>query len=198
MRTRRLPHAGFTLVEVLVALSVFAVVSALAYTGLARALETKDRLDKERAFWSQMSLAFVRIDQDLAAARSRSALDADGTPLPAFAGKSGADQASLEFTRSATPGLGAPGLQRVGYEISDHTLWRVTWSAVDRSPATRPTRSALINDIDGFSVRFHGEAGATSGIWPAGKVLEELPRGLEMTLTIPGRGAFSRAFFIHD
>lgn len=200
MKSRRsLSTSGFTLVEILVAISVFAVVSALSYAGLARALQTKERLDAERAFWSQMSLAFVRMDQDFSEARARGARDGDGVTLPAFmANASAADQAGLEFTRSGTPGVSARGLQRVGYEVIDHTLWRVTWPSVDRAPGGTPERSALVTDVDAFHVLLHSRGGESSKLWPASNGGDELPKGLEMTISIPGRGAFTRAFFIHD
>ncbi len=180
------------------ALSVFAVVSVLSYTGLVRALDTKERLERERSFWSQMSLAFVRMDQDFSEARGRGVRDGGGAALPAFmANASAADQSGVEFTRSAPLGLSARGLQRIGYEVTDHTLWRITWPTVDRAPGAEPTRSALIADVDGFHVLLHGRNGATTKLWPAGAGVDELPNGVEMTVSIPGRGAFTRAFFIH-
>ena len=40
--------AGFTLLEVLVAVAIFAVMSSLAYAGLAHMLEGRDRIESER------------------------------------------------------------------------------------------------------------------------------------------------------
>lgn len=197
MKRRRF-QAAFTLVEVLVALLVFAVVSALSYTGLAHALETKDRLDRERAFWSQMSLAFVRMEQDFSEARPRTARDGDGSAMPAFRLRSATGRTEIDFTRASTPGLAGHGLERVGYRLSSGTLWRLTWPSIDRSPGVQPAESALLTDVESFDMRAHGQNDVVVAAWPADKNLEDLPRGVEMTVSLKGKGAFTRAFVVHE
>jgi len=67
-RTR---SAGFTLLEILVAVGIFALFSAMAYGGLIRVLDTRDRLDAERDYWRGLTMSFLQIEDDLAHARDR-------------------------------------------------------------------------------------------------------------------------------
>ncbi len=69
---------GFTLLELLVAVAIFAVVSAFAYEGLSQALKARRRLDHERRFWQGLAITFSELKQDLAQARPRPVRDAAG------------------------------------------------------------------------------------------------------------------------
>ena len=56
---KRLPR-GFTLLEILVALIIFAVVTLIAYRGLDQVAQVKLRLDHEAAYWRETNLVFDR------------------------------------------------------------------------------------------------------------------------------------------
>jgi general secretion pathway protein J len=94
---------GFTLLEVLVAVAIFAILSTLAYGGLTHVLETRNRIEIEREKWRSLTLAFAQLEDDLAQVRSRSVRNIDGTTLPALKGQPVDSRAlgepSLEFTR---------------------------------------------------------------------------------------------------
>src|SRR5437868_2538676 len=95
---------GFTLLEVLVAVAVFSVFSVLAYAGVTRIIEGRDRVEAERERWRTLTLAFAQMEDDLAQARPRSVRDTTGlNPLPAFAGQPvdprPLGDPSIEFTR---------------------------------------------------------------------------------------------------
>src|SRR5204863_8357635 len=71
--------SGFTLLEVLIAVAVFAIFSAMAYGGLMRLLDDRERVDAERAFWRETALGFHRLKQDFSLARNRAVRQNDGT-----------------------------------------------------------------------------------------------------------------------
>ena len=96
--------SGFTLIELLVALVIFGIFAVLAYAGLARLLDNRERLTAEQRVWQQLSQAFLRISDDLEHARARPVRDAAGVQLlPAFVGRPFDSRAlaepSLELTR---------------------------------------------------------------------------------------------------
>jgi general secretion pathway protein J len=57
-------EGGFTLLEVLVALAIFALASVIAYSGLDSVASTKSALDKEIRFWRELGLVFDRMETD--------------------------------------------------------------------------------------------------------------------------------------
>ncbi len=72
---------GFTLVELLVALAIFALVAAFAYRSLAAMLETRQALERETRKWRDASLLVGRLERDLAAVLDRVARGSSGTEL---------------------------------------------------------------------------------------------------------------------
>src|SRR5581483_2743243 len=114
--TPRRRTGGFTLVEVLVAISILGVVAAISYTGLSRALDAQQRINGERVFWKNLSLTFVRMEDDLAQACPRAIRDASGEYSPPFlALPFSGDGTLMEWTRrGVAPGSGRRcDLQRV-------------------------------------------------------------------------------------
>ncbi|MEW6330099.1 MAG: type II secretion system minor pseudopilin GspJ [Pseudomonadota bacterium] len=198
------PHRGFTLLELLVAIGIFAMISAIAYGSLTRMMADRERLQAEQAFWSRLSLTFARMEEDLSQARERSVRDVIGFTQPAFRGQPtdtrAASPPSVEFTRGGvlTFGDGARSdLQRVAYRLDDGTLKRLIWPVLDLGPQTEPAETPLLNEVEEFRVRFYAPAGAWLDVWPSAGINEILPRGVEVKLTLKGRGEFTRFFLVN-
>src|SRR4051812_20313935 len=64
---------GFTLVELLVALAIFALLTAFSYRGLNAMLESREALQKESRKWRDVTLAMGRLERDVAAVLDRPA-----------------------------------------------------------------------------------------------------------------------------
>jgi general secretion pathway protein J len=195
---------GFTLLEVLVAIGIFAMLSVMAYGSLASVIDSRDRVQAERQFWQTLDLAFQRLDDDLAQARVRRGRDLDGTVLPALRGQPTDTRAlgppSLELTRGGVLVWGdglRSDLQRVAYRLADGTLTRLTWPVLDRAPPVLPLESPMLTRVEEFRVRFMNASGGWVDIWPIPGNNEELPKGVEITLTLKERGAYTRRFLVH-
>lgn len=195
---------GFTLLELLVAIGIFALISAIAYGSLTRLMVDRERLEAEHNFWRSLSLTFARLEEDLSQARERSVRDVIGFTQPAFRGQptdtrsTGAP--SVEFTRGGvlTFSDGARSdLQRVAYRLVDGTLKRLTWPVLDLGPQTVPLETPILSNVEEFRVRFYAPAGAWLDLWPAQGINEILPRGVEVKMTLKGRGEFTRLFLVN-
>lgn len=195
---------GFTLLELMVAIGIFALVSVIAYGSLDRLLGDRQRLDAEHEFWRTLSLTFARMEDDLSQARERSVRDAIGFPQPAFRGQPTDTRAtglpSLEFTRGGVLTFDSgprSDLQRIAYRLVDGTLKRVVWPVLDQGPETKPQEQPLISHVEEFRVRFFSPAGVWLDQWPSEGISDVLPRGVEIKLTLTGRGEFTRLFLIN-
>ena len=205
MKAFRRAVRGFTLIELLVALLVFGVFSVLAYTGLSRLLNERDRLTTEQRSWTELSQVFLRISDDVAQARVRGPRDEAGIGmLPPMVGRPYDSRAladpSLELTRGGelNYNLGAESdLRRVAYRLKEGKLYRITWPSLDRAPTTKPLESSLIGDVDTFEVRFCDNTRNCVTTWPVGGATVGLPPAIEVTLAVKGMGSFKRLFLVN-
>jgi len=203
-RTR---SSGFTLLEVLVAVGIFALFSAMAYGSLLRILDTRDRLETERDYWRTLSLSLMQIEDDLAQARPRTVRGPDGLERPAFRGQAVDSRAlgepSLEFTRGGQVVLGngaRSDMQRVGYQLRDGALSRLVWPALDQPVVSEPRAAPLIEHVEELRVRFYAQPNGWVDSWQASTQTgapiapSALPLAVELTLKIEGRGEIVRVF----
>lgn len=202
--THTIKNRGFTLLEVLVAIGIFALFSTMAYGSLTRLLENRERVEAERLFWRELALTFGRMQDDFAFARNRPVRDTDGgpQPRPAFRGEPTDQRAlaepSVEFTRGGATSVGPlPDLQRVGYRLADGVLYRVFWPALDRAPNAQPVSVAMLENVEELNVRFYDKAWVDH--WPplgVASTSPALPRAVEVTLKHRTRGSYTRTFLV--
>jgi len=204
---------GFTLLEVLVAIAIFATISAMSYFALDQALVARERVDLEREQLQQLTLFFLALEEDLAQSRPRTVRGVSGSTLPAFRGEPTDPRAlappSLEFTRGGRVVFGEgpkSDLQRVGYRLAEGVLSRRTWPVLDAAPTTEHTDSELLAGVEEFRLRFRSGDGKWYDTWPPTGVaisnvqqaLRDLPLGVEVTLRLRERGELVRVFLARD
>jgi general secretion pathway protein J len=182
-------HKGFTLVELLVALAIFAILSGFAYRGLNAMLESRDALQRESRKWRDVALFVGRVDRDLSAVLKRTSIGASGTPLAPVSSviESSASPDGLALTRSGSPlqesALAAP--QRIAYRLRDGAIERLAWAGADAAPREEPSAVAVLKPVSALSLRFldtNGEWRATWGLPGAGD--SPLPAAVEVTLQL--------------
>ena len=189
---------GFSLVEVLVALFVVALVSATGTTVLALTLRSKERLEAVAAEVRALELARAFLKDDLAAAIPRPVRSAEGmTETYVFEGGEGRgpDVPLLAFTRGGwtNPQDYAPRgtVIRVEYALEDRALVRNVRLRPDAAPDTPVERRVLMEDVTDVEVRFALPNASWVDVWEArgdGDRPATLPAAVEITLHTEGFG----------
>ncbi len=160
---------GFTLLEMLVAIAIFAIVGAIAYTGLDHAMDIRTQLKTVRGLWEARGLAYYRLENDLSQARGRPVRDGAGTLVPAFMVRQMGRGVRLNFTTGGTaPLTSAPrsDLRRVDYTVKHGALiWR-RWPVLDRAPGEHRVKEVLLRGVRSFRVDILTPSGLYVPTWP--------------------------------
>ena len=201
--TRR--EAGFSLIEVLVAVAVFAAVSAISVGLLAGALRSKDQGEAALERLAAVQRAGSLLREDIGQWVPRSARTEEGLTDPRlFAAdidgtrpvrRAGDGREILVLTRTgwANPGGVQPRstLQRVAWILEDGALYREVRAYPDAAPGLEPRRRRI---IDGLSdVRLDLLAGGTwrrrARLIADGEAAPSPPDALRLRYELDGLGA---------
>jgi general secretion pathway protein J len=173
---------GYTLIEVIVAVTVFAFLAGAAYValdGLSRA--AMDHRERATEF-GQLQTALARLDGDLRQLATRPVRGPDGRHEPALAG----ERNRLAATRAgwANPASQRRGsLQRISWQFSHNELQRSGWPVTDRVPATQVWSETLLEGVALVEFRYRDRQGRWRDEWPSGNdEITHLPTAIEVTL----------------
>jgi general secretion pathway protein J len=168
--SRRRAALGFTLVEMLVAITLLALMGVVSWRGLDHVAGQIQRIDRDAEDAGRMLRVLSQIERDLAQRLPETMLPAPGAPrsLPLSIGISaGAGHAALEILRFAPAPDGASRAQRVVYRIAGEALERavstagIGWPVAPASDVTAllPARRLALRVYAGGFWSDPGEAG---------------------------------------
>ena len=197
------PHQrGVTLLELLVALSVFAVLGVAAFSGLDAVLATRAQFELESKRLADVQMAMHFIERDLEQVVPRSIRNEFGQRQAALLGGS-ASSVLLEFSRAGWQNpLQEPrsSLQRLSYRLQDKQLLRRYWLTLDRAGVVEPREVLLLDAVENVRLRFLDQANRWQNTWPPAseESAELLPRAVEVNLRLSDWGELSRLLRIVD
>lgn len=183
--------AGFTLLEVVVAVALFALVAALAYGGLDSVLSARTQLQAQASQLARLQFAVGQIERDLRAAAQRSVRDGYGQRQPMLVGGSTGFELSRHGYANALQAARAE-IERAAYRRVDDRLERLRWPVLDRGPSTRPEVLELMSGLSELRLRYIARSGREFDRWPAPGLSDALPARVEVELEIEGLGRIRR------
>ncbi len=188
---------GFTLLELLVAVTVLSIVSLIAWRGLDSLVHTRERLEPRVDEVRALLTAFGQIERDLAQVVNPSFVPLPAAPLSVR----DSPVPSIELVRLAAVSPQSPSaVQVVIYEVRDGQLYRETTTPLDTIglvPRSQFTAVALLADVRTMRVRVwqpgQGWAPAAAG---AANPLAAPPSGLEVVLELADGKQYRRVLLI--
>jgi len=180
-------NKAFTLVELLVALAIFALLAGFAYRGLHSMLESREALQKETRKWRDVALFVGRIERDLSAVLptqpQANAIVRRPAPVTSVV-ETVTNGDGLALTRSGNllqeNALAAP--QRIAYRLRDGAVERLTWTSVDLAPREEPAAVRVLGSVSSLGFRFLMQSGEWRTAW--GVADQTLPAAVEVTLKL--------------
>ena len=206
---------GFTLVEVLVAMAITALVAVVSYSSLSAALVSAERLRVSAQRAQEIGQVMAMLSRDIRQTASRTVIDEFGQRTPAVMGGELARD-MLTVTRAGWHNsTGAPRgtLQRVDWWLEEETLWRGYFPVLDITPGTERIETAVLDGVERFEVRFLPNVAALEinrddvidrrnweDSWVADLSQPDQglppPAAVEMTMEVSGLGEVTRLYVL--
>ena len=195
-RRARSRQRGFSLVELLVAMAVLAVIASVSFRGLGSVLESESRVQTETRRWNEVAAAFAHMGRDLSLAIARPVRDSTDRVRPALVIENMADEASdqLVLTRLGNGAASQGEMRRIGYRVREGILEYLLWPAVDAAPGTAPSATPILENVAGLQLRALNQSGSWTALWPGGLQANALPRALEAQIVLAGGERVNRVF----
>ena len=187
---------GFTLVELLVSLFIFALLSAAGVALLSFSVRAQEVAEIELGKIADLRRAGALLSGDLAQAAARPWRDENGESRPAFSGAGGDREGPiLAFVRRGAENLEAvprPSAQRVEYRLAAGRLERRSWTMIDGAPPR--AESAMLTGVRRIRLRYRDRSGEWRDRWDP-TALTDLPKAVEMVVDTGEAGA-TRLLFL--
>ena len=176
--TIRTRSSGFTLLELLVAMFIAAIIFAMGYGTINQAVKNREGLQDQQKRLLELQTAVRTMEQDFLQLVQRpirdpvggtyqAALVANANSSTGSGGLSSGGLSSSVSGSGALPlvaltrggwtnptGLQRPALQRVAYYFQDGTLRREYWTVLDPTQSSTAVRRDLITHLKSVSLRF--------------------------------------------
>ena len=200
MMRRRGSMLGFTLIEILVAMAIFAVLSALAYGTLSQIITSSEvltaRMERIQAIQRTMRL----ISQDFLQLSPRPVRDELGDGFGAALRSDFQSGYTVELTRGGWNNpmtLPRGTLQRAAYRLEEDELIRYHWRVLDRTFSNEVISVSLLDDVESIAFLFMQENGEWTDQWPPqgrqGPLgLRLRPRAVQIVMTLVDEGELTR------
>ncbi|AZT83788.1 type II secretion system protein GspJ [Marinobacter sp. NP-4(2019)] len=200
---------GFTLMEVLIAVTITAVIGLGVWQVLSGVVLSRDRVNEVADEFDQLQRTMLLLERDLTQVVNRPVRDMYGDYKPALTSRE--DSFALVLTRQGwrNPlGMRRSSLQRAGWEYTGEELRRRHWITLDQGQEESSQDVLLLSDVNSFEIRFLDQQRNWTDGWPTEELMASLspgtrpdlplPMGIEISLEHERFGELTRTFAMPD
>ncbi len=158
-------QSGMTLLEVLVAMTLMVIISAIAYAGLNGLVDAKIHTDAVASNIRQELLTTQQLNKDIRAMIHRPVRSEFGDVQAAIKG----DYSSIEFSKNSHENplkLLRSDLQRVHWYLNDGKLFRRTHDLLDLGTTAQWQSRQYLDDVAELNINYVNVVGQRSRVWP--------------------------------
>ncbi len=191
---------GFTLLELLVAMAVLAILGTLSFRGLGSVLDAEARTEAESRRWSDLALLSGQLSEDIEMTVERTVRDGGGRVAPALllrgapgdAADTGDGQLVLTRLGRGEGAVTQSAPRRVGYRLRGGTLEYLVWSAPDGAPGVAPTAHPVLDNVADLQMQALDNDGRWTSAWPEARGATALPRAIMVKIVLAGGEQITR------
>lgn len=188
---------GFTLLEILIALFIFSIVSMIMVGALHTVFNSQSNTAKHADAITKLQIAFLLMSHDLEQTIDRQVTNAKGIAEGPFIGTH--DTVTFTHAGFANP-LGSQlqsTLQRTAYSLQNESLVRSVWPVLDQTQKTLPSYRTLLHSVTELRFEYLDSKGKFQNNWPIENQQQEpIPRAIRVTITLKNWGTLTQLFLM--
>ena len=194
---RRQKASGFTLLEVLIAIAIFSVISLTSFTIFDTVLTGDEASKAQTNRLNELQRGFLVLERDITQIARRSVRINGEAPQTFYLYADGPDNedGALAFVRAGwtNPGLLLPrsDLQGIAYQLKDNTLMRYHANFVDPIVGEEPKTRPLISNVVDVQFEFFQQ-----GKWQKELNSSSLPQAVAIEIETEDLGNIRRQFLV--
>lgn len=201
----RSQQRGFTLVEILVAMSIFSIIGLIGWSMLSNATTYSEQMEAASDELFEVQKAVWLISRDLQQVAHRPIRNAVGETDESITSLIPGELLSFtHYQDNSLPGYPRVQLQRISYrlaanensETGGQALYRDIWPVLDRGAQSQPQPQLLLQGVGSVSFRFIDSSGQNSAYWPPAaeeqSPLDNLPAAVYILLESSRYGKIER------
>ena len=182
--------SGMTLIELLVALVIFAILGIMGYRAVAMAVESRERIAAEFQRWRDIANVLQIVETDLAQRVERPSSFPAGSPMvvPSFQLQTDTDRLEFSFLK-LDGGGGSPA--RRGYRFEGSQVYQLRWAGTDSESV--PKSFVILEQIDALRCTVILPDGSRHTKWPDDLSQQTIkPVAVEIEMELPDVGTIQR------
>ncbi len=194
---------GFTLIEILIAMAITAIITVSAYSVLTNGIKSRKSSEKAQESLSQLQRAMNRLAMDFEQLAHRRVRNEYGDLQPVLHGDDNEEDTFISWTRQGKlnpANLPRSELERITYRIEDEHLLRERWTVLDLVNDDQKIAQKILANVKSFSVSFYLEEKWVER-WPqedntesGGAIL--LPEAVKINLDLANYGMLEQIYLI--
>lgn len=148
IRYSRSASFGFTLMEIIISIAIFAIIAAITFPALIQFLDIRERINKKNAALSDMQKVFLFFNRDVTFAVNRLGKDEFGesADAPLLVGGDSLIELTTSYQDFELDGAAIP--RKVKWIYEDGSLIRVQYPVLDPDGDTRVYRQRLLENVE--------------------------------------------------
>jgi general secretion pathway protein J len=180
---------GLTLIELMVALGLFAVLGVLSYRAVSAAAEGRQHLAADFQRWRDIARLFQIAESDLMQIVARPGAAGSGDRNSLILVQDSAGGTALSFLKLD----GARNsVRRRGYRLDQNRVVLLRWPGVDTLSA--PTEDVVLENVTALRISLLTQGGQKATSWPVDAASGTLPIAVDVELELPDAGTIRRLF----
>ena len=186
---------GFTLLEIIIALFIFSIISLILANALHNMIRIQSDTKEKATQLAALQTALLFFSQDIEQAIPRPIKNSD-EKLEGFIGTKN----SLTFTHAGLSNpqgqLNQSQLERVRYEFQKNQFIRTTWPVLDVTSKTKTDSRTLLTFVTQLQFEYLDNTNHWHSKWPDNQQPLLLPKAVNISLSLSNWGKINQLYSI--